>query len=640
MPKNKPPEDEPFYKYGEPDTQNPVDEGKANVSRMIEEAEPVAGGARIIDHAPGHQKYGHRPGEWRAAGFMDKATGLPVDCPVTALGYDDDQFWFIDTVGQVRVISAGKFSRNLISSLFMMRTNWLHHHWPKKRDGKEVTGLSADKVTDDLMAACATKGSWNDVEMVRGRGCWRDLEGQLMVHCGDRLVVPGGEIDLGEHDGFVYPSRKALPAPLSGYDPAIHPGEYLLTLLRKWDWKRPDIDPILALGQIGASFLSGALDWRPSTFITGDKATGKTTVQKVFKGVLGGWLIQAADTTAAGIYQRVKHDALPVSVDELESERDPVKQKNILKLARLSSQGSLMLRGGSEGKGSEFNARSCFMFSSINHPPLEPQDLSRMAMLSLNKIKKGAPKLDVNMQELAVVGRRCLGKLIDNWERFEITLEDYQHILANAGHDGRGQDTFGTLLACADLLIDEKAEKLGVAMGNSDLTPWADLLQADRLAEYEGAEENWRLCLTVILTTPIDAWRGGSRNTVGEMIDEFWRSNTTDIETGDLDYSKMRKELAAAGLSVKKPNRASLEYRLFIPHQNPALQRLFMGQKWYGEPGAGVWSGALQQGPPDWVQGQQTDRISGWKCKGVSIPLAKICENLMVHASDEGLGYD
>ena len=80
------------------------------------------------------------------------------------------------------------------------------------------------------------------------------------------------------------------------------------------------------------SFLSGALEWRPSTFITGDKATGKTTVQKVFKGVLGGWLVQAADTTAAGIYQRVKHDALPVSVDELESERDPVKQKNILKI--------------------------------------------------------------------------------------------------------------------------------------------------------------------------------------------------------------------------------------------------------------------------------------------------------------------
>ena len=73
-----------------------------------------------------------------------------------------------------------------------------------------------------------------------------------------------------------------------------------------------------------------------------------------------------------------------------------------------------MLRGGSEGKGSEFNARSCFMFSSINHPPLEPQDLSRMAMLSLNKIAKGKPKLEIDMQELAVIGRQALGKLIGN----------------------------------------------------------------------------------------------------------------------------------------------------------------------------------------------------------------------------------
>ena len=155
-----------------------------------------------------------------------------------------------------------------------------------------------------------------------------------------------------------------------------------------------------------------------------------------------------------------------------------------------------------------------------------------------------------------------------------------------------------------DLLVDGDAHALGVAMGTEDLNPWGELLKASELAEYEGAEENWRLCLNVILGTPIDAWRGGARNTVGEMVDAFWRQSTQASfdDGGQLDYGKMRKELTAAGLSIKKPNKSSNEYLLFVPHQNPALQRLFMESKWYGEKGAGVWSGALQQGPSDWVK--------------------------------------
>ena len=48
------------------------------------------------------------------------------------------------------------------------------------------------------------------------------------------------------------PRALPSPRPCFGNDHDMHPGAYLLKLLRKWDWKRPEIDPVLALGQIGA----------------------------------------------------------------------------------------------------------------------------------------------------------------------------------------------------------------------------------------------------------------------------------------------------------------------------------------------------------------------------------------------------
>src|SRR5690606_4474591 len=134
------------------------------------------------------------------------------------------------------------------------------------------------------------------------------------------------------------------------------------------------------------AMLAGAMPWRPTVFITGDKSTGKSTFQEVLQDVLDEMLVHAADTTAAGIYHHVGMDAVPVAIDELESEADTRKQKNIINLARVASSGALMLRGSSGGVGLSFQARSAFIFSSINRPPLEPQDLSRLCLLMLHKL--------------------------------------------------------------------------------------------------------------------------------------------------------------------------------------------------------------------------------------------------------------
>ena len=53
--------------------------------------------------------------------------------------------------------------------------------------------------------------------------------------------------------------------------------------------------------------------------------------------LFGDALFDSADTTAAGIYQRMKQDARPIALDELEPGADPRKVANVVQLMRDAS---------------------------------------------------------------------------------------------------------------------------------------------------------------------------------------------------------------------------------------------------------------------------------------------------------------
>jgi hypothetical protein len=592
--------------------------GAAVVRQALDEAEDYLPEAPVtetedgvlvpLDPLPGDENdQGIRPGEW-----TPQRNGLPSDCPVHPLGVDGDNFWFLDTIGQLRSIPSHRFSQNAVAALFMGRHHYLYWAWPRTTKDGAVTSWRAEKARDDLMAACAIKGPWKDVEKVRWRGAWRGAKGQLILHTGTELYVYGKEIPTGELGRYVYPKRPPLPKPwLTSIAEEGNPAKLIVPMFRRWNWARPDVDPVLLLGWLGSAFLGGALPWRPTVFITGDKATGKSTLQGVLKGMLGEWLVQAADTSAAGVYQRIGNDSVPVSVDELEAEADTRKVKAVMKLARLAASGALMLRGGAEHSGVEFQARSAFVFSSINAPPLEPQDLSRMALLRLNRLTQEHVPLDretLSDEHLGRLGEMVLRRLMDDWHRFEPTLAAYKAELAQAGHDGRGQDTFGTLLTCADLIIgqDFESPEINLPMGE-DLTLWRERLKASEMAEFEDAVENWRLCLNHLLSVHVDAWRDGLKKTVGEQLVAF--------QAGDASYGEARDKLGQAGLGVVKPTQRGDPHWLAIPNQSPLTQRLFIGTKWGGEMGAGVWASALRQGPRESMWTTGAPRVNGVKCR-------------------------
>lgn len=608
----------------------------ADVRAALAEPEPVASVRTIIDPPAAQGRNGVGPGDWTA-----NALGLPDDCPVIPLGIQGSTGWFLDPIGQVQQL-APPYSKGHLLGLFVGRDEYLAWGWPRwTKDGRLDT-FDANRAGAQLIRACAAKGPWASIDKIRGRGCWVDGGGNLVVHAGTRIIIGKRAEPPGEIDGFVYPTRAKIAPPYTFREEApFNPAKVLRPLLATWNWERPDIDPHLLLGWVGAAFLGAALPWRPMCFITGDKATGKSTLQALIKGLFGEWLIQAADTTAAGLYQHVGLDSIPIAVDELESEADVRKQKAVLKLARLASSGAAMLRGGDRHQGVEFNARSAFLFSSINAPPLEPQDLSRMALLRLRKLAPGgaAPSFDARTFEL--VGRVILRRLIEEWPRFTETFEAFAGELAAGGMDGRGQAQFGTLLTCADMIEHEgwDPERLAHACdAEGDVRPWRELLAVATLQEYEDMSENWRLCLTQLLSARVDAWRGGQRSTVGQLLEAHWKHIEQPGRDDGLDFVSANRELAHAGLklvAVKRDSDGRPRPWLAVHNQSVLVRQLFEGSKWAGEAGASVWAPALRQGPRGTLWEIKVVRVNGVQATATILSLDGLYGEGGVMASDE-----
>lgn len=584
-----------------------------DVRGALLDARPVGGLDVRLDFPQIGEPYrGVEPGQWTPG-----PSGLPGDCPVVPLGVSGNIGWFIDPIGQLQQL-APPYGKGHLLGLFCGAAGYLAWAWP--RWGKKgVDGYAAETAAAALLSACAQRGPWDNVERVRGRGTWLVDDGKLLVHTGVDLLSGPHKRAPGMVDLYVYPARPPIPGPVKQKIPHDRPEiQNLKALLNTWNWARPGVDPMLLLGWVGAAFLAGALPWRPTIYITGDKATGKSKLQELVKKLLGNWLVQAADTSAAGVYQRVGCDCLPVAVDELEGEANVQKQRAILKLARLAASGALMLRGGEKHVGVEFQARSCFLFSSINTPPLEPQDLSRMAILRLGRLPTGqqSPKLDA--QTMAMTGAFILRRLLDEWHRFPETWDAFREELGAGGMDGRGQDTFGTLLACADMILHTgwDAERLK-ADHEGDLVSWRDILAREKVVEFEDATENWRLCLSHMLSVTTDYWRNTNTPTAGSILEQYFKN------TSEMDAARAKQLLAKAGLTIVKRKGHWREEWLAVPNQGSLTRTLFVGSKWAGDLGAGVWAGALRQAD-DGICETGPARVNGVLCKCTLVSLERL----------------
>lgn len=532
---------------------------------------------------------------------------LPDSCPVTALGTKRGMYYYIDALGQFRELKDKDHGRLYLQGLLGNEIGFATKCYAKKSEEGFVTGWKPEEFAKDLMAECAEHGVWEPFERVRGAGCWLDDDDEIVIHCGDEIIKNGTKINPGVCGAFVYPSEPARQKPWEG---DVKPADFepLYSLLKTWAWRRPLVDPLLLLGWIGAAFVGGALKWRPLMWLSGDRGTGKSTLQEVLNCVFNNSILSVSDPTPAAIFQKTGFSSLPVALDEMEPEAESKKVQNIIKLARQACSGGVILRGSAEGNASEFKARNCYLFSSILVPALLPQDRSRMAILELDNISGTPPR--INRKELALTGSKILRRMIDKREDFRLNMENLRIGFSQMGFDSRGCDQFGTLIAAAEVLLYD------YPMTTDDVSEMCNLMQDVIAAEKFDNDANHIRCRDHLLTSILDTFRDGRKRSIGDWIAQAAGRDNTNKEEG---ADNAHKTLAAIGLKVDREmiNGVSTVC-LFVATNHQGLAKIYKDTDWAG----GVWTQAFRRFKQ--ASAYNTRRFGGVASKCTVIPLDEI----------------
>jgi hypothetical protein len=579
---------------------------------------------------------------------------LGDDCPVAPLGFLKQKLFFLDFAGQLIELGT-EFRKGELMQLFGTRMGWLDQQWTQwkkvgedKNTGKPITvpdGFSQKLAQQGLIMACAKKGLFDPKGKVRGRGAHLGIAGEIVMHCGDTVIVGGkrgtknrllktASFKPGLVGDFVYPTAPKLAPPSETIAPT-HVAEQLLALLETWNWKRREIDAHLLLCWVAAALLGGALKNRPHGWIVGPSGAGKSTLQHLLRAVMDDWGIFTEDATEAGVRQLLDQDTLPVMFDEIEAGEDKNEtHRKIIGLARLAYSGGSGLRGGQDHVSKQFVARSCFLFSSIHHQQLEAQDRNRIAILSLSPFAAGTKQIVLRPALLKEWGAQLRRRLIEQWPRYEATLAAYQGEMLEQGYAGREQDTYGTLLACGDLLLNDAApDKVSDTLnGDGDrchalVRKLARVLDAVR-AEAENTTER---AIRHLTSHRLPASGGREQENVGRWITRRVIEAVNGTGTSGPALAKLRThgmrvfhlekghEKGQGGMKEAQfPDQAM--FLAIANATNGGMREIFDGTTWKG----GVWNQAF--GLVDGAIVNKKTRFDGPAENCVLIPLEEVID--------------
>ena len=182
------------------------------------------------------------------------------------------------------------------------------------------------------------------------------------------LFLPGNEIKMKDDE---YAGAEA--------------GKRLYSAIMAYRWDKFEHGKAFA-GFIVTAIMGGCLDYRPMLWMLAPATSGKSwLLDNVLKKALGEILVDAGNTTEAGLSHLMGCDSLAVYIDEFEptsGKWDGSRYDDLLLLIRLASTGqSSRIRAG----GKDVRPRFSTILTSINRPDLSEANQSRYFVVKLSK---------------------------------------------------------------------------------------------------------------------------------------------------------------------------------------------------------------------------------------------------------------
>lgn len=522
-----------------------------------------------------------------------------VDC----LGYRDGTFYYTSSSNKEIVrVGAGAHVTGILLSM-MPRRYWLRHY-PGAKDGT----ISWDSAASDLMERCRKRGLYDD-SRVRGRGCWKGENKELVVHRGSDLLVNGKATDLSKA-GKKHVYRLGLD--LAGTDAT--------PLTQEEGRKFRDVSNLLTFTNKESSYhlagyaaimrITGALKWRPHLWVTGSAGCGKSvTAIELLKRAAGSWGINIdGKTSEAGVRQLLNDDALPVIYDEAESNdaKDGRRMQNILDLIRQASRGGRIVKGSPGGKATTFHVNSTFVLGSIQVSLQKEADFTRFTVVELAKDKKNDwPTVKAGIDSIdEEYGDRLFARMISRFTEFEASLSVFHKLIVESG-TGREADQLAPIMAGVwtlenDAIVTEEQARAMLS----------DAWSAEKAQAAVSDEEEIGETL-VSHVVKLDSSSGNSeRMPLAELM---------HLAVGN---KAARRQLELYGLTVREERweeKKEIADFVYVANNHPELERWFGQTKWGKN-----WSQSLSR-LPFATAGRRID-IGGKFRRCVRVPLSVLLE--------------
>lgn len=485
----------------------------------------------------------------QAEAALDESDHLLNNGFFTILGYDEgDYYFFLHEKRQIMRRTKSDFTDTGL--IEMAPCNWWEESFPGAQGGIDK------KAACNWIFRTANGRGIYDPTRVRGRGAWLD-DGRMVFHHGRHLSVDGQHVKIEHMQSiYVYPMGRQMPTP-AAEQLTDDEGEWLISVAQMARWSMPGSAALLS-GFALLAPICGALGWRPHIWLTGGPGSGKSTLQNKFlASLMAGLCVYAqGNSTEPGIRQELKADAIPVLIDEAESnnEGDKKRIENIIALIRQASSSSQAktLKGTATGDGQSYHIQSMFCLASINVNLPGKADIDRLTKLVLRAPVPGGrdqwEKLEGELNRIEqdrTISSRLLARALNMMPIIFDAIRVFRAAAADHFGTQRQGDQFGTLLAGCWCLQKNYAPSKADAMVLIKGYDWKEHLE-------DHDEDDAQRALTALLDSKLRVGTQGEYS-VFELVREsstLHRHGVVDMQLADdtLRRHGIRAEHAAGQL--------------------------------------------------------------------------------------------